>query len=287
MTSPAAAASADEDTAPIEALRARTAPCQALCAQSWRAPAPEGFGGLACTHFELSSQGDRVPGHLIEPDHEAGAKRPLLLLQHGAGGDRHSTYLQVARRWVEAGVAVATIDFPLHGERRSPKLSDRLLASISHGLSAEGGPEIPAHGLWRGFAWQAVADLRATLDYLLAHPRIDGERCAYAAFSMGSILAPLFLSVDERPRAAALALGGGGFGPSDLDPLRFIGAFAPRPLLMVNASQDTVVRPRAAEALFAAAGEPKAIEWSDTGHDHLTGAALKRMWEHLREALAP
>lgn len=277
----------------VEALRERSAPCQALSAQSWEVAPPDGFEGLACTRFELSSRGDRVPGHLLEADRSRDARRPLVLLQHGAGGDRLSAYLQVARRWVEDGAAVATIDFPLHGERRSPKLSERLLQSISSGVGSHivaeaeagttGGADPAA--LWRGFVRQAVADLRASLDHLLAAPRIDGGGCAYAAFSLGSIVGSLFLAVDPRPRAAALALGGGGFGPADLDPASYIGAFAPRPLLMVNAREDAVVIPAAAEALFAAAGEPRAIEWFDTGHDHLPGVAFKQMWLHLRGAL--
>ncbi len=274
----------------VRTLRDRTERVQPLSAQSWPIDPPAGFEGLACTRFELSSRGDRVPGHLLEPDRDPAARRPLVLLQHGAGGDRHSLYLQVARRWVEAGTAVATIDFPLHGERRSPKLSELLLLSISSGVRGEGAATGDAsadpRALFRGFAQQAVADLRATLDHLLDAPRINGDRCAYAAFSLGSILGSLFLAVDERPRAAALALGGGGFGPTDLDPASYIGAFAPRPLLMINASKDEVIVPAAGEALFAAANEPREIEWYETGHDHLPGVALKRMWLHLSGALA-
>lgn len=282
----------------VRDLRERTTRVQALSGQTWEVAPHDGFDGLACTRFEISSRGDRVPGHLIEADRNDGAQRPLVLLQHGAGGDRFSPYLQVARRWVEAGAAVATIDFPLHGERRSPKLSDKLVESIRYGIlsyqtdmasganqtNVASGAADPT-ALWRGFARQAVADLRATLDFVLDLPRIDGERCSYAAFSLGSILGSLFLAVDERPRCAALALGGGGFGPPDLDPVSYIAAFAPRPLLMVNASQDTVVPPATGNALFDAAGEPREIEWFETGHDHLPGVALKRMWLHLQRAL--
>lgn len=287
--SPAARASAPDF---VRELRERTEVVQALSGQAWQATPPDGFEGLACTRFELSSRGDRVPGHLIELDRARSARRPLIVLQHGAGGDRFSPYLRVARRWVEEGASVATIDFPLHGERRSPKLSDRLIVSIGRGIRSEAGAT-PADGadganaaaLWRGFARQAVADLRASLDYLLAHPRIDSKRCAYAAFSLGSIVGSLFLAVDGRPRGAALALGGGGFGPPDLDPVSYIGALTPRPLLMINARQDTVVPPATSEALFAAAGEPREIEWFDTGHDRLPGVALKRMWLHLQSTL--
>ena len=36
----------------------------------------------------------------------------------------------------------------------------------------------------------------------------------------------------------------------------------------------------------AFAQEPREIEWFETGHDHLPGVALKRMWMHLNGALS-
>jgi uncharacterized protein len=245
---------------------------------------PAGHAPIAGTRlqrFEFASRGDRVPGRLLLPEVQ-GRRLPLVLLQHGAGGSKESPYLDAAAGpWVRGGAAVASIDFPLHGERASAKLSDRVLADIGAALARTEG----VSGLWVDFVHQAVCDLRRALDALATHPELEAMRCAYAGFSMGTILGASFCGTDPRPCAAALAIGGGGFGPSEVDPARWIGRFAPRPVLFVNASRDERVPRAASEALFAAAGEPKEIAWFDCGHSELPGAALKAMWTFLRRHL--
>jgi fermentation-respiration switch protein FrsA (DUF1100 family) len=237
--------------------------------------------GTRLQRFEFASRGDRVPGRLLLPAQQ-GRRRPLVLLQHGAGGSKNSPYLDAAAGpWVRGGAAVASIDFPLHGERASTKLSARILAEIGAALSRVDG----VSRLWVEFVQQAVCDLRRSLDALKAHPELEPSRCAYAGFSMGTILGASFCGIDPRPCAAALAIGGGGFGPSEVDPVRWIGRFAPRPVLFVNASRDERVPRAASEALYAAAGEPKEIAWFDCGHSELPGAALKAMWIFLRRHL--
>jgi len=223
-----------------------------------------------------------VPGRLLLPA-VPGRRFPLVLLQHGAGGSKESPYLDAAAGpWVRGGAAVASIDFPLHGERASTKLSARLQAEIGTALARSGG----LSPLWVAFVQQAVCDLRRALDALAAHPELETSRCAYAAFSMGTMLGAPFCATDPRPRAAALAIGGGGFGPAEVDPARWIGGFAPRPVLFVNASRDERVPRAASEALFAAAGEPKEIAWFDCGHSELPGTALKAMWTFLQRHLS-
>ncbi len=242
------------------------------------APPADDLPDLRRQVFEYSSRGDRVPGRLLLPPGAEGPF-PLVLLQHGAGGSKEAPYLTAAAGpWVRAGAAVASIDFPLHGERASDKLGADLLR----------GPRGPAAAnptVRLGLVQQAVSDLRRALDALEDHPQVDPRRVAYAGFSMGAILGALFCGTDERPRAAALALGGGGFGPPEADPLQVIGRFAPRPLLFVNAERDEVIPRSAAEALHAAAGEPKEIVWFDTTHAGLRGVALKAMWSFLRPQL--
>jgi fermentation-respiration switch protein FrsA (DUF1100 family) len=64
-----------------------------------------------------------------------------------------------------------------------------------------------------------------------------------------------------------------------------VGRFAPRPILFVNASRDERVPRAAAEALYAAAGEPKEMLWFDAAHDDLPGRALKAIWLFLQRQL--
>jgi dienelactone hydrolase len=236
---------------------------------------PANAPDLRAFAFEYASRGDRVPGRLLLPPGGAGPF-PLVLLQHGLGGSKQSPYLDAtAPVWVRGGAAVASIDFPLHGERASGKLGDPLASSV-------GGP---ARALATELMRQAVIDLRRALDAAAGLKGVDAGRVAYAGFSLGSIIGATFCGVDPRPRAAALALAGGGLGPPETDPLRHVGRFAPRPLLLVGATRDQTVPRAATEALFAAAGEPKQLLWFDGSHHALPGKALKAMWLFLRGPL--
>ena len=250
----------------------RSDPNEAVSALFFERAAPAALAPARCLRFEYTSRGDRVNGRLLLPPEPAGP-RPLALVGHGAGGTHDAPYMDaVAGPWVRAGTAVASIDFPLHGERRSAKLSERLLAAL-----AAGRPD----GLALDFAAQAVLDLRRALDALAAHPEVDVERSVYAGFSLGTILGALFCASEPRVRAAALAVGGGGFGPAALDPAHHIARFAPRPVLFVNATRDDRIPRAHAEALHAAAAEPKQVLWFECGHADLPGRALKAMWVFL------
>jgi dienelactone hydrolase len=238
---------------------------------------PAAAPDLRAFGFEYTSRGDRVPGRLLLPP-EGPGPFPLVLLQHGLGGSKQSPYLDAtAPVWVRGGAAVASIDFPLHGARASGKLSEPLLAPGA-------GPD--ARTLATELMRQAVIDLRRAVDAAAGLPEVDAARVAYAGFSLGAIVGATFCGVDPRPRAAALALGGGGLAPAETDPLRHVARIAPRPLLLVGASRDRTIPRAATEALFDAARDPKQLLWFDAAHDALPGQALKAMWHFLRAALA-
>jgi dienelactone hydrolase len=262
------------------AERFRLEPDEPLAALFRRREPPPALAGARAVRFEYSSRGDRVSGRLLLPPGPDG-RHPLVLVGHGAGGSKDADYLDAAvGPWVRGGAAVASIDFPLHGERASAKLSERLLASFA-------APASDAHAaLWLEFGAQAVVDLERALDALSAHPEVDAGRTVYAGFSLGTLLGAPFCAGEPRVRAAALAIGGGGIGPEALDPALHIAAFAPRPLLFVNATRDERIPRKHAEALHAAAGEPKQVLWFECGHAELPGRALKAMWTFLRPHLA-
>jgi len=240
---------------------------------------PSHLADLRGRRLEFASHGDRVPARLLLPPTGDGPF-PWVLLQHGAGGSKEADYLDAtAGPWARGGLAVLSIDFPLHGERHSPKLSERVVESLARRELRDGD-----RNLWTSFARQAVADLGAALDAGAGLALLDAERVAYAGFSLGSILGATFLGSDPRPRAAALAIGGGGFTPDEVDPVHHIGRFR-GPLLFVNASRDEAIPREATEALYAAAAEPKRIEWFDCTHSGLPGRALKEMWLFLRGEL--
>jgi dienelactone hydrolase len=238
---------------------------------------PAGFSAVRQLDFELSSRGDRVPGRLLLPAKHPGPF-PLILAQHGAGGAKDADYMDIAcLPWVRGGAAVASTDFPLHGERASPKLTERIL-----GLFEAKSDLSPFEAeLWICFVRQAVSDLRRTVDAMAELPQIDAGRIAYAGFSLGTILGVPFCAEEPRIKAAALAIGGGGIGPVASDPVGHIPRLAPRPALFVNASRDETIPRASAEALHEAARSPKEVLWFDCTHSELPGAALKAMWRFL------
>jgi len=237
--------------------------------------------GLRTLAFEFSSRGDRVPGRLVLPA-EGSGPFPVVLLQHGADGAKDLPAMDaIAGPWARGGVAVASIDFPLHGERASTKVGSLLRQGL--GLEAGGGPL--AAGIAREFLRQAVADLGRCLDALGAIEAVDSTRSGYVGLGLGAIVGACFCALDRRPRAVVLALAGAHPEASDLDPSLQVGRIAPRPVLFVNATRDTPVSRQAAERFHAAAGEPHEVLWLDSGHSDLPAPALQAMWRFLEQNL--
>lgn len=263
-------------------------PLGALALAAAAAPAGPGDRGPRRLRVEFSSRGDRVAGRLLLPPQPDGSP-PLVVLGHGAGGHAEADYLAaVGAPWARGGAAVLTLDLPLHGERRSAKLSARLEAALATGAgnSVDRLLAVEVHR-------QAVVDLRRALDAVEAlEPRLrelagaapDPARVAYAGFSLGALLGAAFVAEDPRPRAAVLALAG-ALGPPEVDPSRYVGRIAPRPVLFVNARGDATIPPERAEALYRAAGEPRRQSWWEGGHRELPGRALKEMWHFLAPVL--
>jgi fermentation-respiration switch protein FrsA (DUF1100 family) len=75
----------------------------------------------------------------------------------------------------------------------------------------------------------------------------------------------------RRPVASALA-----WLLRPLDPGRTVGLVAPRPVLVIGALEDERIPRRSAESLFAAAGEPRALQWVAGRHMLPRDTALLR-----------
>jgi len=183
--------------------------------------------------------------------------------------------------WVRGGAAVLAIDLPLHGERASAKLSERVLGAIHAGAE----PSALERSLWIDWVRQAVADLQRGVHAAGEHPAVDAARIGYVGFSLGALVGSVFCADEPRLAGAALAIGGAGLGPREVDPAVFVPRIAPRPLLFVSALEDETIPRRCAEALHAAAKETKEVLWYACGHTNLPGAALKAIWTFLRKQL--
>ena len=248
-----------------------------------RSDGPGAYQGLPCDALEFSSRGDRVVGQLVLP--EGPGPHPVVLLAHGLTASRNDGVMDaIGARWVREGAAVAAIDFPLHGDRASTKMTERLLAGRAGALGA-GFADTTSEMLWLEFTRQCVLDLRRFIDVLERLDSVDANRLAYVGFSLGGIVGAATCGLDPRPRGAALAIAGAGPEGSVLDPTAMVAQIAPRPVLLVNATNDEIIPRAHTERLYAAAAEPKSIEWFEAGHLDLPGAAMKSIWNFVRTLL--
>ncbi len=258
--------------------------------------ARDAWAGLRADRFEIVSRGDFVTGILYRPPAPFTAAAPtaaaptaaaptaappLVILQHGLGGSKESPYLECAARWVAEGFAVASIDLPLHGARSSPKLSARLVAGLERiGRDQELDPEAAA--LVEEFARQSTSDLMRTIDALASIDEIDAERIGFVGFSLGAMVGTYLLAHDTRPGIAVFALAGGGHGPADLDPARYLARAGGRPMLFVSAKGDERISNESARALFEAAVGPKEFIEVAGPHGSLPGEALAKIQSFLK-----
>lgn len=259
-------------------------------------PASNSWTGLSVEHFELVSRGDFVPGVLYRPLSPGDASEsgsPLLLLQHAAADGADASYLACAASWVAAGLAVACVDLPLHGSRSSPKLSARLVSEI--GRVARGEElDLDSRALVEEFARQTTSDLIRTLDALSAIDGIDENRVGFMGFGLGAIAGSYLLAHDSRPRAAVLALAGGGRGPTDLDPVTYLERAAGTlresalecEVLVVVAEDHERIAAEDVDALFQAAPKPKELLRYAGGSRELPKETLGKIEEFLRRTLS-
>ena len=229
-------------------------------------------------------EGTRVPAAIAIPK-GAGGPFPCVIFLHGIGQDK--TFLEaIAPIFCEAGFALITFDQHMRGERRLD--NPNWFASVKH---------------FRRRASLTVNETRRTIDYLATRDDIDPSRIYLVGGSYGAITGATAVALDKRIRAAVLTYGGGDLKKllsgaaireelgafhgvavtlaayllKPADPLRRVGQIAPRPLLMQNGMNDTIVAPVAAQALFDAAREPKEIVWYEGDHVGLEEGSVERV----------
>lgn len=235
-----------------------------------------------CKIFKVyfnSVNGERVPALISIPS--GNGKYPCVVFLHGYGGSKEDI-LSFASLVAAEGYAVISIDAEFHGER-----SEEGKALYSPNLEES-----------RNGIVQTIIDMRRAVDYLETRGEIDVEKIGYVGGSMGGILGAIFIGVEPRIRAAALLVAGGNMSLmimrsqhpaipvirkyleeqnmtykelqeklNPVDPLNFIGKFAPKPVVFHLGKYDRIVPAEAGEQLYRAAGEPKQVYWYDSGHD--------------------
>jgi dienelactone hydrolase len=182
---------------------------------------------------------------------------PAVLLVHGLGSTKEQMRSSIGCALLERGIATLAVDLPLHGSR------------FVDDVRSLTNPTVVAQQWHR-----AVREVGHALRFLASHADVDGTQIGIAGYSLGAYVALVVAANDPSVRAVCLAAGGDL--PSDIpfarlirtivDPRQIVRNIAGRPLLMVNGRFDDRIRPEAAEALFAAALEPKELRWYEGGH---------------------
>ena len=123
---------------------------------------------------------------------------------------------------------------------------------------------------------RCVIDLRECIDIAEKRPELDVKKgVMLVGVSFGTTVDCLAGPADKRVKAMCLMVGGTNEFPAGaiafpqlaaLDQQLSLPHFAPRPLFMLNGTQDVVVKPDMARRLFAAALEPKQQKWYESGH---------------------
>jgi dienelactone hydrolase len=163
--------------------------------------------GVTERAFEVTVEGERVPGILWLPEGARGP-RPLLLLCHG--GMQHKrvdTLLAKARAFVRHhGYACLSIDNPGHGERASE-------AELAQARALRGAGSLPPIDPERmrqlaARVSRAVGEWRAALDAAQQLPEVGAGPVGWWGLSMGTAIGVPFVAGEPRVRAAVLGLAG-------------------------------------------------------------------------------
>ena len=235
----------------------------------WRLPdpAPESVTFAGASEHQLH-------GWYVAPP----PRGPVVLVCHGFGTNRREG--QDVLPWLTAqGWGVLLFDFQAHGESEGryatvgARERDDALAAVSF-IRARAGPAAVVLGL--GFSMGAsvlilaAAECDAIAGLVLDSPFATLRRAIARSFRLFFRLPPRLFT---RPTIwFAEKITGARVG--EIEPIRAIGSLAPRPLLIIQGTEDRIVDPEDSLLLFQAASEPKAL-WRLDGVDHVAARATE------------
>ena len=223
----------------------------------------------------VGSQGE-IPLVLWTP--EDAAPTGLVLVGHGASGHKREDYVVgLARRLVRAcGLAVGSIDGPLHGGRRSAAGVDPSIVLLEFAQ---------AWSLDSTLTDSMLQDWTRTLDELQSVDGLGDLPVGYWGISMGTLLGLPFVAVDKRISVCVLGLAG-LTGPT----ASRLGQDAPKvtvPTLFLLQMDDSLFSTDSSMSLFAAIGSVhKRLFAAPGGHRDVPADAFQMSIEFLATHLA-
>jgi dienelactone hydrolase len=234
-------------------------------------PEPRGDGAIHRVTLK-NDRGLEVDAFVKIPRASAAPRAAIVTLGGFRGGVHALEYLEDTGDFI-----VLAMDYPYEG-RRSKLSTWEILR------------QVPA---MRRAALDTPSATMLGVDYLYQRPDVDRDRIVLIGGSLGALFAPAVAAADDRITALALLFGGGDLFTlidanlplpalvrrpvawglsavvSPLEPLKYIGRVAPRPVFMLNSTGDPRIPAPCSRLLQTAAGEPKTVRWIDKGHVHV------------------
>jgi hypothetical protein len=268
------------------ALSPPTTGDEAFSYETGAAPEPvergrEARGGSTILDLEYGGLwGEPQRAFLVVPDAGAGPW-PIVMYQHWLAEEPNANRQEFVDEGVElAGDGIASF----HLQGRFPWLDS------PSGIDAD-----------RAGVIGQLVELRRALDLVSARSDIDASRIVFVGHDFGGMYGALLAAVDPRVKGlvmlAAVPSWSDWFVPywdvlggltqadyrrrmADLDPVAYLGRIAPRPILFQFAATDRYVSREAADAIVAAAGEPKSSKAYDADHElaNPTASADRVAW---------
>lgn len=230
----------------------------------WQAPPTT----LESVRFE-NAAGDVLHGWYAPPTRNNG---PVVLVCHGFGTNRREG--QDVMRWLTAaGYGALLFDFQAHGESGGRYTTvglrevDDALAAVRY-VQLREGPMVWILGF--GFSMGASVLIIAAAQcpeiraLFLDSPFATLRRAISRSFRVFFHLPPPIFTRPTVWFAERLTQGRVG----EVEPIRAIASLAPRPVFIVQGTEDSIVDPEDSLLLYAEAREPKSL-WRIDGAGHV------------------
>lgn len=228
--------------------------------------------GKALTEVTLvSDRGLEVLARVRAAGSRDGERRPAVILLGGYKTGRKVVDIPEE----SADLVLLSIDYPYDGPRR-PRGLDWLRY----------------FGTMRQAVFDTPPAVLLAAQYLYSREDVDPRRVSIIGVSLGVPFSVAAAATDKRIAGAALLHGGGDISTmayyafrdrgsdrvmralawglawvvAPLEPTRYAGDLAPRPVLMVNAAGDEFIPRTSVLELYGALREPKKIVWLDSAH---------------------
>lgn len=212
-----------------------------------------------------STPGSRVFARLYEPTGTRGRTLRSIVMLHGGVARGKDNVRVLADFMAKAGWRVLAIDMPYFGERATD-----LIVSFTEAEKHE--KLYNQEATYLSWVTQVAKDVGRSIDLLVDERAADPARIALMGFSRGAQAGMVVGAVEKRLAAVAL-LYGGHFDARETGhsaaacPANYIGRIAPRPVFLLNGTQDADYdRATQVAPLHRIARNPKTIHWVETGH---------------------